>query len=390
MLLLSTALKSSSTMLADSNYDANSEVVPLKEQNLNRQSANKSASGNSPVYNKSCHLETTDDSSIESTSSMSRQSSSPFSPTSFAEKAAAEMKQIVDRFENCNQEDRFTEVSQNECIPHSSTESTSSMSRESSTPSSPAASVSDLQASVAEKAAAEMEKAAAEMKQIVDRFENCKEEDLFTKVSQNECITDNPYTDTESASTTMSGQAATSFSPATKASNLQVSFAEKTAAEMQEIIHWYENCKQEDRFTKVSQSQCMPENPLVCLDDDVVDHRPSPQNIASKFFDLDGCHSRTTPQESGEFHEQNLDYSDSNTQYMADVITEFERSSSVSDGDVKNPSEGTLSKRKPKKRVRFPKSYQMKLVLWFLMPLLISIIVAWKLSHSSANDLRKA
>jgi hypothetical protein len=79
-----------------------------------------------------------------------------------------------------------------------------------------------------------------------------------------------------------------------------------------------------------------------------------------------------------------------NTQYMADVITELERSSSGSDDDVKNSSEGTLSKKKSKKRVRFPKSSQTNLVLWFLMPLLISVIVAWKLSHSLANDSQES
>jgi hypothetical protein len=63
------------------------------------------------------------------------------------------------------------------------------------------------------------------------------------------------------------GDTTTSSSAAIQVANLQASFAEQTAAEMQQIVDWYAENKTKDRRTKVSQSHALKDNPLACLDD---------------------------------------------------------------------------------------------------------------------------
>ena len=57
-------------------------------------------------------------------------------------------------------------------------------------------------------------------------------------------------------------------SVAIQMSTLQASFAEKNAEEMKQIVDWYASNNKEDLFTKVTQSQSFPDNPLACADDD--------------------------------------------------------------------------------------------------------------------------
>lgn len=77
-------------------------------------------------------------------------------------------------------------------------------------------------------------------------------------------VEDDSITKPDGAST---GDTTTSSSDAIQVANLQASFAEKTAAEMQQIVDWYAENKSKDHRTKVSQNHALKDNPLACLDD---------------------------------------------------------------------------------------------------------------------------
>ena len=54
---------------------------------------------------------------------------------------------------------------------------------------------------------------------------------------------------------------------ALKMAAMQASFAEKTALEMKQIVDWYSEYKEEDRFVKVKQRISLPDNAMACLDE---------------------------------------------------------------------------------------------------------------------------
>jgi hypothetical protein len=54
---------------------------------------------------------------------------------------------------------------------------------------------------------------------------------------------------------------------ALKMAAMQASFAEKTAHEMKQIVDWYSENNEEDRFVKVKQSLSLPDNAMACLDE---------------------------------------------------------------------------------------------------------------------------
>jgi hypothetical protein len=54
-----------------------------------------------------------------------------------------------------------------------------------------------------------------------------------------------------------------SISAAITVSKLQATFAEKTAADMEQIVNWYKRYGDDERFVKVNQSDSLPENSIV-------------------------------------------------------------------------------------------------------------------------------
>ena len=69
--------------------------------------------------------------------------------------------------------------------------------------------------------------------------------------------------------TPLSPKLQTPFSPVVNVSKMQASFAERTAADMREIVNWYEKYEGIERMKKQNQqSQSMPDNALVGTDDD--------------------------------------------------------------------------------------------------------------------------
>ncbi len=63
-----------------------------------------------------------------------------------------------------------------------------------------------------------------------------------------------------------------SFSAIVKVSKMQANFAERTAAEMEEILSWYQKYEGVDRLKKENQQiQSMPHNAMIVVDDDIGD-----------------------------------------------------------------------------------------------------------------------
>ena len=211
-------------------------------------------------------------------------------------------------------------------------------------------------------------------------------------------------TGTRSPRKTSSSSSSSSTAVAIKMSTLQASFAEKTAEEMKQIVHWYSTNKEEDRFTKVQQSRLYPDNPLACLDDDDDDddnnekfqdeltlpcsnqnssHKssgsatgastPLPKSASASCHDNGGGLpdlassptstnspqsvplSSTTiiPRKRRSSREAEEQYKEVNhlleaTQYMADIVMEYEHSSSASsEWELKRVA---ASKRRPRRR----------------------------------------
>jgi hypothetical protein len=218
-----------------------------------------------------------------------------------------------------------------------------------------------------------------------------------------------------------------SFSAAVHVSTLQASFAEKTAAEMQEIIGWYSHYNEEDRFTKVDQRQSLPNNAMIVDEESDDDESEGDENIATnnvtdgltpstnkKGKSPDGSsNNKTHRAEQVREHLEASDHLIRITQYMAEVITELEHSSSSSGNDegdsfesneleMKDAGEAdqkdsgvddeTLQrivqetallreeyeKRKAQKR-NIPTNMEEDSVVFttWILPILIAIIVAW-------------
>jgi hypothetical protein len=239
-----------------------------------------------------------------------------------------------------------------------------------------------------------------------------------------------------------------SFSAVIKVSSLQASFAERTATEMQEIVGWYNQYEEADRFTKVSQSKSLPNNAMVCDDFDV-DNKNDGLSlgccIQDKSVRKEGTYSEDMLQnclygstrmlarrDDSSQTMQVLEQSEAvnhiirNTQYMADIIVELEHSSSSSDVDNKSSlsvttsasccpgltingdagtkdehtneflpvtnflqAEGASSRIKKKKPPRASQKSKTaySILVWFIAPILLSIIASWiwKLHSNGKN-----
>lgn len=68
-----------------------------------------------------------------------------------------------------------------------------------------------------------------------------------------------------------------SISAAITVSKLQATFAEKTAADMEQIVNWYNRYGDDERFVKVSQSDSLPDNSIVY--DSLHSHYPAGNNL---------------------------------------------------------------------------------------------------------------
>jgi hypothetical protein len=87
--------------------------------------------------------------------------------------------------------------------------------------------------------------------------------------SKSKVLCCDPTTAFQSTSTPLSlgknGTALTSrasFLAAVKVLKLQASFAEKTAADMEQIVHWYNKYPDHERFIKIKQSDSLPDNAI--------------------------------------------------------------------------------------------------------------------------------
>jgi hypothetical protein len=158
-----------------------------------------------------------------------------------------------------------------------------------------------------------------------------------------------------------------SFSAAVQVSSLQASFAERTSLEMQEIVGWYEITATEERFTKVDQRQCLPNNAMVCDledDDDEVDSTELNGGGTSSgpLNDRDAIliplpatprrrhTSHHKPYRASEVrkHLEASDHLIRNTQYMAEVVAELNHSSSTSSNES-NDLSWTISMSSPQR-----------------------------------------
>jgi hypothetical protein len=190
-------------------------------------------------------------------------------------------------------------------------------------------------------------------------------------------------------------------SAAIQMATMQASFAEKTAEEMKQIVDWYSTNNETDRFTKVTQSRSLPDNPLACLDDEEEEMNgsrtpqrtnrtirrgdasenmdksagvhtpktrgvfPGEENNSSSTVDglpdlttsptmaespvsvqLDGANttSISSSREAQEQHQVVKDLLEA-TQYMASIVLEYEQSSSASDREVSKQT-GTTTRRR--------------------------------------------
>ena len=166
---------------------------------------------------------------------------------------------------------------------------------------------------------------------------------------------------TSSSSSSSSSRA--NCSAVIKVSSLQASFAEKTASEMQEIIGWYNQYNESDRFTKILQSKTLPDNAMVCDDDDDDDDDDQSSDLLQQGDSAEALEPSTPKSArkgSSSQTMQVLEQSEAvksilmNTQYMADIILELEQSSSSSDADnVSSDSTLTTASSSCTKAVRF-------------------------------------
>ncbi|KAL3924303.1 MAG: hypothetical protein SGILL_001131 [Bacillariaceae sp.] len=196
---------------------------------------------------------------------------------------------------------------------------------------------------------------ACNLKVVSDDITLCSNESLQVS-SPTSSFTSSPTTATSSP-TTISLAKRKSMNAVVQVSTLQASFAEKTASEMQEIIGWYSQYEEEERFTKIDQRQSLPNNAMIvdeyddesdesdyeedaasaeqasnnssAATDGILSPTPSSRSSSSKRHRSPGS-SKSHRAEQVREHLEEADHLIRFTQYMADVITELEHSSSSS------------------------------------------------------------
>jgi hypothetical protein len=229
------------------------------------------------------------------------------------------------------------------------------------------------------------------------------------------------------SSSTASSSSRANFSAVIKVSSLQASFAEKTASEMEEIVGWYNQYKEANRFTINQQSKTLPNNAMVCDDDDDdddVDDGDGGGEGDSKDI-IQSSSNAPSKRKTSQTMQVLLEQSEAvksillNTQYMADIILELEQSSSSSDADnnsdnstaaassplshaTEMPFDNNKHKkedqsfqtikqedslfRQPKKSRRLSHSAYtannallpwLMIIIFFIVPVLTSIFIAW-------------
>ncbi len=209
-------------------------------------------------------------------------------------------------------------------------------------------------------------------------------------------------------------------------STLQASFAEKTAEEMQQIVDWYSSIRAADRFTKVIQSQSLPDNPLACIDDDYAGRTSPnrnngrldllskdrvcnlskktsrekkistdyPPDLASSPTSMESLHS-TSPSSSWEAQQQlqEVEHLLQATKCMAVIVLEYEQLSSASDRELHTLGITTTRRRRPRqikphavlehagirslKHRKQSSTPNCACQLWRVTVVLLGVIVAW-------------
>lgn len=208
------------------------------------------------------------------------------------------------------------------------------------------------------------EATAAEMKRIME-----EENAIITNVPSGSSD-DTTCSCSESVSTPIGASSSMDSSDAAKFSNLQVSFAEKTVAEMKQIVDWYENCNQDDNDVQV-RLPTTPNSPFIkkAMKMSAGQTDTSFSSPAAQVSKLQVSVAEATAAEM--------------RQILEGYSTDNQMTNAGDDAAVNNLAESMLldERSRPKKKARFSR----KTIFRFLLPAVVAIIVALILRSSTKH-----